>query len=482
MRRIILLAVVLLAGCTPEQKDPTTHRIDDPKSGRRVDYLILTADRFADGLGELVAHREKGGYAVGVVTVSSVREKFASIRAFLAHAIARWEPPAPSYLLIVGDADAVPPVVRDAEFGGGDLATDFGYACPVDELKPLLHVGRFPCDTPEELAAMIRKTIDYETKLAAGAWQRRIALMTGVAGFSKEIDAVIERLFQKVIAGGIPAAYDIEVAYANPRSPYCPYPPKFNDNALRMLNDGALFYAFVGHGEGDGVDVVRWRNETYPILDRTHAERIDVREGLPLMVIIACTTGRFDNNAPDCVGEVFFKRPRGPVAFLGGSRVTQPYGNALIGKALVDQVFGETATFGEALTRAKEQVLRHEKSPITLQSDYFAATAQGKETLAPMRRDCVRHYNLLGDPALVLRRPAEKIKLSLTGKVLRIEADVEEVELKLECARDKFAHPIEKKLKSSDKQFRGKISARYTNANNKVIRSWRVRLAAGAAE
>jgi len=480
-RRILWPLFLPLFGAAPDSR----FLLEDPAAAHRVDYLILAAEPFVDRLDELAAHREAQGYAVGIVSMAGVRKSFESIRTFLAHAAENWAKPAPSFLLLVGDADGVPAEIRESsyrEFRSEErLATDFDYACPLREGEPLLHVGRFPCDTPEELQAMVRKTIRYEKESASGAWQKRVALVAGTAGFSEKIDAVIEKQFRAVVSRMIPPEYDLEVAYASPDSPWCPYPPRFNENALRMLNQGALFYVFVGHGRRHGVDSIRWEGERHPILDQEHAEQIDAGEGLPIMIVLACSTGEFD--APfDCVGEVYFKRDRGPTAFLGGSRVTQPYGNGILGKALVEESFGDARTLGEIVTRAKMRVLRHERDNLTRQADLIAAAVQGNEALEPIRRDTVRHYNLFGDPALMVRRPEKSIRLTLEGDLLTVEAPVEEVELTLEVPRAEFARAIERELGGINGDRERLFEERYQRANDKAVKRWKLKLDGGRAD
>lgn len=89
-----------------------------------------------------------------------------------------------------------------------------------------------------------------------------------------------------------------------------------------------------------------------------------------------------------------------------------------------------------------------------------------------MRSDVVRHYNLFGDPALRIRRPAEDIDLTargfpgpgrtffVTGRSANGPVDVT-----FECARDKFCHPIDLEGQDAEAQ----LGRRYANANNKVI-------------
>lgn len=324
---------------------------------------------------------------------------------------------------------------------------------------------------------MIGKTIEYE-RAPTGLWQQRIRFVAGAAGFSAEADRLIESQFRRIVTGNIPPNYDTEIAFAMPRSPYCPFPPRFNGNTLRMLNEGSLLYVYVGHGDKTEVDRIRWNGERHRIFRAEDSDHVSVTAGSPVMIMLACHTGRFDGET-DCLGEILFRNPKGPVAFLGGSRVTQPYGNALLGEALVAGLFGETKTLGEAITRAKVAVLKHEKNALTAQADLFAAQVQGKEALEPMRRDVVRHYNLFGDPALVLRRPADSIRMTRDGSRVILEATVKEVRLTLECRRDKMAHPIEKSIGADDPECEAKMMERYRLANDKVISVWTVTLQNG---
>ncbi len=478
-RACVGLLAVVLAGAA-EGADTSKRLLVDPSAAHRVDYLILAGDAFADAVEPLVAHREKQGYAVGVVRMSAVKAKFPSIRAFLAHAVTKWEKPAPSYLLLVGDTDAVPAVVKQGAFAewmsDSNLATDFDYARPLDR-RILLHVGRFPCDTADELALMIRKTIDYETTLPGGAWQRQLHFIASVGGFGKEIDALLEGLAMTVIAGSVPPAFDIRAAYGSPHSPFCPYPPKFNARVIEMFNAGSLLTVFVGHGLPDSVASIDWRGRSYPIFRAADAKALDCKAGLPVLVVIACHTGRYD--ASDCLGETFLKAERGPVAFIGGSRVTQPYGNGVFSKAFVDAFFGEDPTLGAVLSRAKASVLANPFSVFRLQADALAAAAQGGENLAAMRQDVVEHYNLLGDPALVIRRPRADIQLTVKGGAVHVRAPGRtEIDLSLECDRATHLHDLPE-IAPDDPDFEQKMAARYEKALDKVIRRWKVKLENG---
>jgi hypothetical protein len=429
-------------------------------------YLVVAPPAFADALDSLCDLRSKA-YKVAVVRTDDIAAKFGAGAEGIAAFVKKVDP---RFLLLAGDVDTVPTFVRKSEYvserfaSDPDLATDYLFGPPA---------GRFPAHTVAELQSMAAKTVEYETTLKGGRWQKKISMVTGEGNFGALVDEVLERQFYSVVTGKIPPAYDIETAYAKPASKYCYYPPKFGANALRMLNEGSLFFTYVGHGYREGFDDVRYKDEEYPIFDPKSVKDVDVRDGLPIMVVIACSTGEYDSISGDCIGESLFKRRRGPVAFIGGSRVTQPYGNGLFGTKLVEHIFAPGAgTLGEALWAAKASVVGKDSSPLRLQADAIASAIQGPTALEPMRKDVILHYNLLGDPALKVRRPADSVEMTphgfpgpgrtffVTGK-----APDGPVEVTFECARDKFAHPTDLQGGTAEEQ----LSRRYANANNKVV-------------
>jgi hypothetical protein len=333
---------------------------------------------------------------------------------------------------------------------------------------------------------MAEKTVEYETSIEAGRWQKRIAFIAGEGGFGAAVDAMIENQFTTLVAEQIPAPYDVEVAYAKASSKYGFYPPKFNEQALRLINGGALFVVYAGHGLRSSFDDVGYKGFVYPILEKKDAKRVEVRSGLPIMVVLACNTGEYDSTFGDSIGEELVKRPRGPVAFIGGTRVTQPYGNALLGQKLVRQAFDpRRETLGEVLSSAKEALFEKDDSALRLQADTLAALVQGPGSLEPMRKDVVRHYNLLGDPALALRRPGDEIGIedpgpARPGRALAVRGTAPDgpVEVTFEVRRDRFYHPTDLVGEGVEEQ----MTRRYANANNKVVAHVRAESRGGAFE
>jgi hypothetical protein len=470
--RLFLVAAIFLGGAGSKYVTRDLDKIS-------AEYLIVAPPAFADLLDPLCDLRSRS-FKVAIARTDDIESRNGKGAEGIAKLVAAAKP---KFLLLVGDVDRVPTFVRKSAYTSETFLSDHDVA--TDHLFGAI-TGRFSAHTDEELKAIISKTVEYETTLPGGAWQKRIAFVTGQGNFGPLIDPILERQFSTVVSDQIPLGYDIETAYAKPASKYCPYPPKFGENAVRMLNRGALIYAYVGHGLRDSVDDFNWNGFPCPVFEAKDVKSVAVAEGLPIMIVIACNTGEYDSAIGDCIGELLLRRPHGPVAFIGGSRVTQPYGNALFGQKLVDQIFRARApTLGEALEAARAAVLGADDSTFRKQADGIAGLVQGPSSLEPMRKDVVLQYNLLGDPALQVRRPVESIRLralgnpgpgrtfSVTGTATRGP-----VEITFECPRNKFCHPVDLVGDTMEQQ----LARRYANANNKVVASSKAEVKEGAFE
>lgn len=467
---------------------PAPGLIADPGGPAQAAYLVVAADAFAGDCDALLAHRAAGGLTVGLVRFSDVlrvwpgRSGPDALVACLTHARADW---GTRFVLLVGDAagppDRVIPFrtepaayVTDRFLASADLAHDWDYAT-LGGPEPVLHVGRFPVQTSDELAAMIGKTIAYETELPAGEWQARLRFLAGAFGGDPMIDRVLETQFARVVSEGLPPSYDLEVAYANPASPYCPYPPLFHQNAMRMLNEGSLLYCYVGHGARQALDDLAWNNRTYPFLTSGQVGEVQVTAGLPVMAVIACWTAALDTPGTDCIAEALMKRPAGPVALIGSTRICQPYGNALLGRYLINTTFSpQYPTLGEAFTEALRRTLAPDTSDPRRQIDALAAMVQGPPALEPIRHDTVRHYLLLGDPALVLRRPLPLADLTAAPEDVgvRVQCRVPltgQTRVSLRVPPDAFAQPLPAAPAPNSPDYATAMMTRYRAANNRTL-------------
>ena len=177
-----------------------------------------------------------------------------------------------------------------------EIATDNWYADLDEDSIPDIALGRLSADTPEQLSQIIRKTIAYERTGSMGLWRRRVNFVAGVGGFGALADKVIESATRSFISRGIPETYRTSMTYASWRSPYCPDPRLFRQTVIERMNEGCLFWVYVGHGHRHGLDWIRVPIGAAPIHagERTCHASTGGTTGLPIAVFLSCYAGAYD--------------------------------------------------------------------------------------------------------------------------------------------------------------------------------------------
>jgi Peptidase family C25 len=285
------------------------------------------------------------------------------------------------------------------------IASDNAYADLDDDALPDLAVGRLTADTPEELARIVAKILAYERSTDFGTWRRDVNLVAGLGGFGTFVDAAIETAARRIIMSGVPAAYATRITYGNWRSPYCPNPVEFHQAALESLSEGSLCWIYVGHASPQRLADLEVPGGRYFSLSSADMPGVRSRHGAPIACLLACYTAAFDSRE-DCLAEEMLRAPGGPVAIVGGSRVTMPYAMAVLGCELMDQFFGaRPATLGRALVEAKRRTLaKADEGSARAAVDALAMLINPGD----QRAELIEHlwlFNLLGDPLLRLRHP-----------------------------------------------------------------------------
>jgi len=395
-----------------------------------VDTAVVCPLEFREALAPWIAHRQAQGRRIALVSnLKSPAEMRAEIRRMARGGSLR-------YLVLVGDADpamfvdqavrrrSVPAhhsaAVINVRYGSTrEIATDNWYADLNDDRTPELAVGRIPCDSAAELTTMVRKILDYENSQDFGAWRRQVNFVAGLGGFGAVADAVMEAAAKSLISEGVPAAYSTSMTYGSWQSPYCPDPRQFQQVAVERLNEGSLFWVYLGHGRQRAVDEVMVPGAAYPILSCDEACQLACRRGAPIACLLACYSGAYDQ-ASDCLAEDLLRCPGGPAAVLCGSRVTMPYAMSVMGSELLRACFSEhAACLGDALLTAKRRMMNDDGT-----SRHRAALAATAKALSPnaseLENELAEHldlFNLLGDPLLRIAYPRE-LDLKIDGDAI----------------------------------------------------------------
>ncbi|HVA49871.1 MAG TPA: C25 family cysteine peptidase [Pirellulales bacterium] len=336
------------------------------------------------------------------------------------------------FIMLVGEADLPTKAPSNARFfsvpthyvpakvnvhwgSEPDIATDNWYADLDDDDVPEVAIGRLSARSPSQITAMVRKILSYEGQIAADAsqagdqWRRQINLVAGLGGFGTLLDTAIETAAKSFITDGIPAAYRTTFTHASWRSPYCPPPSLFGETALRRLDEGCLFWVYMGHGQPRELDRVQVPGGEHPILESDDLDRLQAGRGAAIALFLACYTAAYDARG-DCLAEELLRRERGPVAVIGGSRVTMPYAMSVLGIELLKECFvSRRPTLGELLLHAKRNMAlapRTDERSKRLDALASLLSPAGSD-LADERLEHIQLFNLLGDPLLKLTHPGE---------------------------------------------------------------------------
>lgn len=408
------------------------------------DYLLISHASLADAARPLADFHRDNGLRVAEIDVAHLYDEFnhgivhpRAIRDFIAHAYHHWPEPRPRFVLLVGDAsfDIRSERVEDhryakwanrellipGQFGeipgqmyqdtdklaanrnliptwqypseeGHSAADNYFVAVDGDDWLPDLALGRFPVVEPDEVTAIVNKTIGYATQNDFGDWRRRVLFTTDTSTYFQNSSDRFGEQFQS-------QGFDFTGVYADTeQSDNLPQINALND----ALNEGQLLVHFIGHG-GRYI----WRTgppdpvRNHDLFTLDHVAQLDNGNRLPMVLSMTCYSAPFDHPSADSIGERFLREPdRGAIAVFAASwrnSPTIPYS-----QAVVDELMVPGAPIGEAIMRAKRTLT------------------------APHQRTLVETYNLLGDPAVVLKQPTLPVQLEMLGNgsrpMIRVDA------------------------------------------------------------
>lgn len=401
------------------------------------DYLLIAHPTLMQASKPLAEHHRAQGLRVAEVDVTHLYDQFNhgvvhpnAIRDFVAHAYHHWPAPRPRFVLLVGDASfdirsdrvederyakwANRELLLPGQFGtipggtyentdklaarrnliptwqypseeGHSAADNFFVAVDGDDWLPDLALGRFPVVEPEEVEAIVAKTIRYATSVDFGEWRRNTLFTTDTSTYFQSEST---RLARSLEANGFEslAVYAEEAATDNE-----PQINALND----ALNEGQLLVHFIGHG-GRYI----WRTgppdftRNHDLFTLDHVAQLNNGDRLPMVLSMTCYSAPFDHPSADSIGERFLREPdKGAIAVFAASWRNTPV--PAFSDAAVRELMIPGATIGEALMRAKHEIPNQ------------------------WQRTLVETYNLLGDPAVVLKRPTLPVQLDVDDNALR---------------------------------------------------------------
>ena len=376
--------------------------------------LLKQANRLAD------FHRQHDGMRVNVVPADELFNEFSSgtpdanaYRRYMKMLYDRAETEAdmPSHLLLFGDCvwdnrmltqdcrnmspdDYLLVFESENSFSETTCYADDGFYCLLDDGeganllssdRPDIAVGRFPVTTEAEAKIMVDKTIGYVENKNAGSWQNTIVFMgddgddnVHMHDVNEVADATISAHPEYLVRKIMWDAYPQETSASGHGY------PAVTNLIKRLQSSGVLIFDYGGHGRPDQVS-----HEN--VLRLTDFKAFS-NKNLPLWVTATCDIMPYDGVEPTIGETAVLNENGGAMAFFGTARTVFVPQNNAINRAFMKYVLtydsnGKPITIGEAQRLTKSYL-------ITSSEDRSANKLQ---------------YQLLGDPAVALHLPTQKV-------------------------------------------------------------------------
>jgi len=377
--RHILLAVAAdridsVAGARPNH--PSHWHRAQPGS----EIVMVSYDSFAAALTPLVRAHESEGKSTAVVLIDDLYGEFnfgehspVAIREFLRAATKAWSTP-PHYLLLNGRASVDPR--NYLGFGHLDFvptkivpttslmtASDDWFSDFSGTGMPTIATGRFPVSTAAEANLVAGKVATYEGQSTNGPWTSQALMVADVndtENFTQDSQFVQKQL---------PSTIQATDVFASTMTT-----AQVEKAIVTSINSGQLLVNYAGHGSED-----QWSGSDF--FNNTTANALTNGSSLPVFLIMNCLNGLFQDVYEQPLAVTLMLAPNGgAVAVLASSGLNQAAPQTSLDKLVVQNAFSaKSPTLGDAILQAKSAI----------------ADLGVRQT-----------YNLLGDPAMQLKPPA----------------------------------------------------------------------------
>jgi len=271
--------------------------VNNPKD--QEGYLIIVYDSFYDAIQPLAGWKVSKGFDVTVTKTSEIPGGATkeNIKAYIVDAYNNWPIP-PAYVLLVGDSGQIPTWTGSVT----GTCTDLYYVTinPEDYFADII-VSRFPAATPDQVTAMVDKTIYYETgSFPDSSWIKKAAFMASESNYQ-----VSEGTHNFVIDTYLnPNGYTCDKLYCHTYS-------ATTQQVKDALNNGRSLAIYSGHG-----DTTYWADG--PVFYQSDVNSLTNDGMYPFVCSHACLTCQF--TVSECFGETWLRAPhKGGLAFWGAT-------------------------------------------------------------------------------------------------------------------------------------------------------------------
>jgi len=270
--------------------------------------VIVSHRMFQSQLQPFIAWKIKRGFKVVVGYTDSIGTTNTAIKSFIQNIYNQGTPqdPAPSFVLLVGDAQQIPPF----QFSGH--ISDLSFCEYTGDNVPEIYYGRFSAQNTTELQPQIDKTLEYERyQMADPSFLGNVTMIAGVDATyaptygNGQINYGTNYYFN--------AAHGI---YSNTWLYPASGQPGAAEAIRQTVNSGVGVINYTAHGSHS-----EWSN---PQFSSSQVQALTNAGKYPLAIGNCCLTNTFgtDYSTP-CVGEVWLQSAnKGAIGYIGGSNST----------------------------------------------------------------------------------------------------------------------------------------------------------------
>ena len=373
------LAASGAAWLTPDSVVPESPMaLRNPALG--ADFLVIAPQALLPAAQELASYRASQGFKTMVLDVQNIYDVMTgglqnphAIHDFLAYAHSYWNP-APRYVVVAGTGtfdyknnlglggNLVPPLMIATAYGL--FASDNAFADIFGTGIPDTAIGRLPVGTNADLHNLVQKIEAYEAA-KPDAWSTRAVLVADSGqNFSNDSSTIL---------GVLPPLHQAERIDLD-----SPPPAGARPTLLADLQSGVGLVNYVGHG---GLNQL----SSSGLLLTSDAAGLGNGPRQPVLTALSCTINRFEIPGFLSLGSAFVAQPGGAAAAVWApSGVSVSDAAKLLGQEFYLELGRGQGTSPQRLGDVIQRTLR----------DFAAAGGNP---------DVLRIYELLGDPALLVK-------------------------------------------------------------------------------
>lgn len=348
-------------------KTPVSIETDQPSSWKSTsngaDYIIITHGDFSASAQKLAKYRSDSGLRAATVKITDIYDEFnygifdpQAIRDFLSYAYSNWAAPAPTHVLLIGDAcqdykdhlgtgtkNYVPSQLIETDILGETPSDNWFVLLSGDDILPDMFIGRLSADTGTQADDIVDKIISYEQSPPKKSWNKN-------ALFVADNDDISFEEMSEHLAGLLPDDYTANKVYV---SNYTSGGDPTKD-ITNYINNGSLLVNYTGHGAVDRWG--QWDNNTKTIFGNADIRSLNNTQKLIVVTVGDCLNGFFTGTKPQVsVAEEFQRlQNEGAAAAWAPTALSYTSGHKLLISEFYKAIFQDGQYgLGAATTAAK---------------------------------------------------------------------------------------------------------------------------------